>query len=451
MLNLQQLGQLTKREGFVKYFKNTSWLFAEKLLRLVSGLVVGVLVARYLGPSDYGLYNYAFSVVAIFSAVAALGLNQIVVRELVKHQDQSQVLLGTAFYLKLAGTILSMCFVIATIFVIDKDAETRMLVIVIALSVVFTSFNVVDYYFQSKIESKFLLYSNMISISVAAAIKVYLVFFEGSLLAFAWVVVIENALLAIGLVYYFIRESGKIPLIDWQFSGHIAKSLMKDSWPLVFGGLVLMIQGKIDQLMLKEMISTEVVGYYSVALRMVEIFGFIPMLLQNSLMPSLINSKKASPSLYASRLTNYYRLNFIFFLLIAAPLAIFSEQIISILFGESYMAAAILLTLMSVRLLFSNMGVARGSFLVIENLNKFSLLTMTIGTIFNVILNLIWIPKYQAIGSVYATIVSFLVTIFLIDLFHKKARWNLRLMVKAMLSFYKMRLDFINYDKSGQR
>jgi len=450
LLNLQQLSQLTQREGFKKYFKNTSWLFTEKLLRLISGIVVGVMVARYLGPSDYGLYNYAFSVVAIFSAVAALGLNQIVVRELVKNEGMTKELLGTSFYMKLGGSILSALIVIATIYIIDEDSMSRALVVVIAISVVFTSFNVVDYYFQSKVESKFLLYSNIISISVAAVLKIYLVFTEGSLLTFAWVVVIENFVLAIGLSYYFIRETGSIPIFDWKFSSSIAKSLLSDSWPLIFGGLVLMVQSRIDQLMLKEMVSTEVVGHYSVALRMVEIFGFIPMMLQNSLMPSLINSKKASLSLYANRLTNYYRLNFLFFLLIAIPLAVFSNKIILILFGESYMPAAILLTLMSVRLLFSNMGVARGSYLVIENMNRFALLTMSIGTVFNVLLNLYWIPKFEAVGSVYATIVSFVITIFLIDLFHKKARWNLKIMLKAMLTFFKLSLDFLNTDKVAE-
>ena len=450
MLNLQQIKQITKREGFKKYFKNTSWLFAEKILRLLSGLLVGILVARYLGPSDYGLYNYAFSVVAIFSAIAALGLNQIVVRELVKQEDKTRELLGTSFYLKLGGAILSTLFVMATIFLIDDDSETRLLVIVIALSVVFTSFNVVDYYFQSKVESKFLLYSNMISISVAAALKVYLVFSEASLLAFAWVVVVENFVLALFLVYYFIRETGSVPLFDWQFNGKLAKSLLQDSWPLIFGGLVLMIQSRIDQLMLKEMISNEVVGHYSVALRMIEIFGFIPMMLQNSLMPSLVNSKKASYSLYANRLANYYRINFIFFLLIAIPMGLFADQIISILFGESYMPAAILLSLMSFRLFFTNMGVSRSSYLVIENLNKFYLLTMAVGTVVNVILNFLWIPKYEAVGSVLATLVSFAVTLFLLDFFHKKARWSLLIMLKSMLSFYRINLSFLKDNNSNR-
>jgi O-antigen/teichoic acid export membrane protein len=211
-----------------------------------------------------------------------------------------------------------------------------------------------------------------------------------------------------------------------------------------------MVQARIDQLMLKEMISTEVVGHYSVALRMVEIFGFIPMMLQNSLMPSLINSKKASLSLYKSRLANYYRLNFALFLVIAVPIYFFADEIIGILFGSEYMPAAILLSIMSIRLLFANMGAARSSFILIENLTKFSLLTMTIGTVVNIGLNLLWIPKYEAIGSIYATIVSFTVTIFIIDFFHKKARWNMMVMLKAMLTFFKIRLDFIKNEENSQ-
>ena len=87
----------------MKYFKNTSWLFAEKIIRMMVGLFIGIWVARYLGPEQFGLFSYAVSFVGLFIAISTLGLDTIVVRELVKNESNRDILLGTAFRLKLLG------------------------------------------------------------------------------------------------------------------------------------------------------------------------------------------------------------------------------------------------------------------------------------------------------------------------------------------------------------
>jgi O-antigen/teichoic acid export membrane protein len=84
----------------MRYFANTSWLFGEKILRMIVGLFVGIWVARYLGPEQFGLLSYAQSFVGLFTAIATLGLDGIVVRELVKDPSRRDELIGTAFWLK---------------------------------------------------------------------------------------------------------------------------------------------------------------------------------------------------------------------------------------------------------------------------------------------------------------------------------------------------------------
>ena len=421
----------------MKYFKNTSWLFAEKILRMVVGLLVGVWVARYLGPDKFGLLSFAQSFVGLFTIFATLGLDEIVVRELVKDESRRDSLVGTTFWLKLFGAFLVLLVLAFAINFTSNDVDTHILVFIIASATIFQSFNIVDFYFQSKILGKFVAYANFISLFISSILKIALILSHASLLAFAWVVLFDSFVLACGFIYFFLKHSTfRIKYLIFHKSTAI--DLLKDSWPLIFSGGVLMIQARIDQVMIKEMVGSIEVGYYSVAMRLIEAFAFIPMLLKSSLYPSIISAKNRSKALYQDRLLNFYRLNFLFFLVIAIPIFIFAEPIIVLLFGIEYQPAGVLLALLSIRLFFANMGVARGTYILTENLMKFSMLTMILGTIVNIYLNYVMIPYYGARGAIGATIFSFFTTIYLVDIFYSKTRHNVILQVKSIFTFYKL-------------
>ena len=424
----------------MKYFKNTSWLFAEKILRMVVGLLVGVWVARYLGPEKFGLLSFAHSFVGLFTIFATLGLDEIVVRELVKDESRRDSLVGTTFWLKLFGAFLVLLVLAFAINFTSNDVDTHILVFIIASATIFQSFNIVDFYFQSKILGKFVAYANFISLFISTIVKIALILSHASLLAFAWVVLFDSFVLACGFIYFFLKHSTfRIKYLIFHKSTAI--DLLKDSWPLIFSGGVLMIQARIDQVMIKEMLGSLEVGYYSVAMRLIEAVAFIPMLLKSSLYPSIQSAKIQSKALYQDRLLNFYRLNFLFFLVLAIPIFIFAEPIIVLLFGIEYQPAGVLLALLSIRLFFANMGVARGTYIVTENLMKFSMLTMILGTIVNIYLNYVLIPNYGARGAIVATIVSFFTTIYLVDIFYSKTRHNVILQVKSIITFYKLNIN----------
>ena len=424
----------------MKYFKNTSWLFAEKILRMVVGLLVGVWVARYLGPDKFGLLSYAHSFVGLFTIFATLGLDEVVVRELVKDESRRDSLVGTTFWLKLFGAFLVLLVLAFAINFTSNDVDTHILVFIIASATIFQSFNIVDFYFQSKILSKFVAYANFISLFISTIVKIALILSHASLLAFAWVILFDSFVLACGFIYFFLKHSTfRIKYLIFYKSTAI--DLLKDSWPLIFSGGVLMIQARIDQVMIKEMLGSLEVGYYSVAMRLIEAAAFIPMLLKSSLYPSIQSAKIQSKALYQDRLLNFYRLNFLFFLVLAIPIFIFAEPIIVLLFGIEYQPAGVLLALLSIRLFFANMGVARGTYIVTENLMKFSMLTMILGTIVNIYLNYVLIPNYGARGAIVATIVSFFTTIYLVDIFYSKTRHNVILQVKSIITFYKLNIN----------
>jgi len=434
---ITKLKSLRNHQGFMKYFKNTSWLLGEKILRIIVGLFVGIWVARYLGPEQFGIFSYAQSFVGLFTAIATLGLDGIVVRELVKDDTRRDELIGTAFYLKLIGAILVLVSLEIAINFTSNNSYTNTLIFIIASATIFQSFNVVDMYFQSKVMGKYIVYANVISLLFSSIVKIVLILNEASLEAFAWTIVFDSVVLAFGYVYFFLKNS-TFNIIHLTFKKDTAISLLKDSWPLILSGIVLMVQARIDQVMLQEMIGSIEVGYYGVAMRLIEAFAFIPMVLNGSIFPALVNAKKVSEKLYGERFLNYYRLSFLLFLLTAIPIFLFSEKIVVLLYGVAYQPAGILLSLMALRLFFTNTGVARSAFMNIENLFRFSLITMTLGAIINIILNYYLIPIYQGKGAIIATISSFFVTTFLIDFLYFKTRKNVNLQIIGIFTFCKI-------------
>lgn len=367
----------------------------EHLLKIVAALFVGVWVARYLGPQEYGLLSYAQSFVGLFAVISSLGLDSILFRELIKDSNNEKILLATAFGLKLIGAIALLIVLFITVQFVSNTHETNALIFIIGSASLFNAFNVFEMYFRAKVLGRYVALVQITTLIVSSILKIVLIVKQFSVIAFALMIVFDAIFLATGLVYYF-KTYSRNNCNSFSFNKKIAVSLLNDSWPLIISGSMLMVQAYIDQVMLKEYLGSTQVGYYSIAIKIIAIFGFVPTVLKNSLFPAIQSAKNISDTLYKERLLNYYRLNFVLFLLIATPVFIFSETIIILLFGQVYQPAGILLAILSLRLFFANMGVARGAFILCENLMKFSTITMALGTITNVLFNYTWIPNYGA-------------------------------------------------------
>lgn len=432
----EKIHKLKDSEGFMRYFRNTSWLFAERILRFVVSLFVSVWVARYLGPDQFGLLSYLQSFVALFAVVATLGLDGIVIRELVKDFTKRDRLLGTAFLLKMMGSCMILLLLSIVLYFQEKDFETRLYVLIIGSATFLQSLNVIDLYFQSRVMSKYVVYANTLALLFSSAIKVILILNHCELFYFVVMVLIDSLIVAVGFVVLYFGKSYTIT--DWRFDRSLAINLLRDSWPLILSGAVLMVQARIDQVMLKAMIGNVSVGQYSVALKMVELFCFIPVVLSSSLFPLIQEAKNKSIIDFQDKLLFFYRLCFTFFLIVYVPMYLYSEDIVLLLFGDSYQGASMLISVMALRLFFTNMGVARSVYIIIENLTKYAFLTMVIGTVVNVLLNYFWITKYQEKGAVLATLISFFVTTYLIDILYSKTRINVWLQIKSILTFYRL-------------
>ena len=403
---VQKILNLKNHEGFMKYFKNTSWLFGEKILRMIVGLFVGVWVARYLGPDRFGLLSYAQSFVGLFTAIATLGLDGIVVRELVKYPAKENGLIGTAFFLKLMGALVTLMVLYIAVHFTSNDSYTNMLIFIIASAAIFQSFNVVDMFFQARVMSKYVVFANMISLLISSLVKITLILMNAPLIAFAWVVLFDSFVLACGFVYFFVKHS-TFKIQHLKFNKLIAVDLLKDSWPLILSGMVIAIYMKIDQVMIKEMLDANAVGNYAAAVRLSEAWYFIPMVISSSLFPAIINAKKISEELYYKRLQKLYDLMVWMAIAIALPMTFLSDWVVDLLYGSKYSEAGSVLMIHIWAGIFVALGVASSKWVVNENFLQNAMMRTSMSAILNVILNVILIKKFGIIGAAISTFIAY--------------------------------------------
>ena len=422
--------RISHRPNLVKIVHNIIWLFFDKILRMGVGFFVGVWIVRYLGPEQFGLLSFITAFIGLFGVFAALGLQSIVVRDIVRDPDCAPEILGTTAILQLIGGVAAYLIVLVAIaYLRPDDSIAHTIVAILGSTMLLKASEISVYWFESKVLSKYIVWVQNGVILVFATVKVILILQQASLIAFVWIILVEAVVMAIFLLG--IMSKYGLLLTKLRVSIMRVKSLLKDSWPVLLSSINLMVQARIDQIMLGQMIGDIEVGYYSLALLVITFATFPTIILHNSFAPSIISSKKISENLYLERLEAFYKLNVITALFIAVPIAIFSPWIILVLFGEAYKPAALIMSIMTIRLIFTHIGIARGIYLLNENLLKFSAVTMIIGTITNITLNYFWIPMYQGIGATVASLVSFFVTIFVLDIFYSKTKKNTVLMVRS--------------------
>jgi O-antigen/teichoic acid export membrane protein len=416
------LSNFLAKPDFKKYFTNTSWLMAEKIFRSVVLLVIGVYVARYLGPERLGLLSYAMSFVALFMPIALLGLDEIVIRELVKDETRKNELLGTAFLLKLMGTFLAFVILYITAYFTSKDYLANLLIFIIALSALFQPLSVIDFYFQSRVISRYVVYCQIASLIVSSLIKLFLIWIKAPLLYFAVVSLIESIILAAGLVVAYFGQ--KLNIFDWRPSFRLAYALLRDSWPIILSSICVSIYMRIDQVIIKQLLDSEAVGQYAAAVKLSEAWYFIPTVICSSLFPAVINAKNVSREFYHKRLQNLYDLMIWIALPAALVVTLLADNIVRFLYGAAFAQAGSVLAIHFWAGIFVSLGVASGKWYLAENLQFFSFINNIIGAGVSVALNIILIKRYGIIGAAWSTVVSQGCAAYLLNFAYAKTRGN---------------------------
>ena len=411
-----------EQAAFQKYVKNTGWLLVGKLL----SLVVGFIIARYLGPYAFGDLSFADAFAALFAAVGTLGLDSFIIREIIQYPDKRDEILGTSLVMRLTANAVLIPLAILTYLAFrqlstnETEVSLALLIALCSSAALFKSFNIIDSYFQSQVASKYVVHVQNVCLLLSTGVKIALIYNHAPVLYFAGALVFDSAILALGLLFIYKRK--QLHLHTWTFNWARAKSLIQQSWPLILTAVMISIYMKIDQVMLKSA-GSKIVGIYSAAARISESWYFIPVAIVTSVFPAIIHARKTDIERYHKRLQNLYDLLVGISLPVAILVSIYADKIIHLLYGNPYQGAGILLSIHIWSGIFVFLGSASSQFLLAEGFTLISFSRTAFGALINVVLNLWLIPIYGALGASIATLIAYAsATFFILAIPHTRAQ-----------------------------
>lgn len=416
--------------GFQKIAKNFSWLLLERLVVMGTALTVGIYTVRYLGAAQFGKLSYAYSFVNIFEGLAKLGLDSVVIRNLVQNAQPTEKILGTTFALKSCALLGAFCISIGSFLSFNSDPTTNLLLIIIAFSLLFNSLDGIDFWFQSQVMSQKVAQVRIGQFIVSSFLKLTFIYFQLSVIFFAGLYVLENALRALGFLWIYRREGDNT--LHWRWDKKVAWSLLRDAWPLILSSMMIILYMRVDQVMLGILSGAKAVGLYSAAIRFSEVWYFIPVIICSSVFPSAIKAKALSAETYQRRLQYLYDFLIWISLILALGVSLISYPLIDFLLGADFRPSALILIVHVWALPFVFLGVARSQWLIAENLTRFSFLTTSLGAAANIALNLWLIPPYAGLGAALATLISYGIASYLSAAFFAPTRPSFRQMTQAL-------------------
>lgn len=417
--------------------KNSIWMILEKVFRLVLGLFVTALVARHIEPSGFGLINYLLAIYSVFYTVSTLGLNRIVVRELVgvvSNPKEISKILSTTFFLRLGAAIL--LYLILLVYAFLADAENFYLYFVLFLSLIFSPLDLIDLNQQAMGSVKLISIARTLSMLLTSALRIALVVWDFGLIWFVIAILFEYVFSAISIAVIFLLGKHGSLITRKHLSHSKASMYLKESWTEIIAGLGAILFMRLDQIMLNAMVGAEAVGIYSAASRLAETWYFIPVAITAATFPFILKGKEFSDECYLARLR--ILMSVLLALGISAGLAItfVSDFVISLLYGSEYIQSSGVLILLCWSGVFMVLGISSGSMLAAEKKLKWNLYRNLFGLCLNIIFNYVLIQKYGVTGAAVATVMSIACAFFIFDIFFQPMRYIFHLKIRAFNFFW---------------
>ena len=409
--------------------KNAMWMISERIIQMIISLFVGVISARYLGPENYGTLNYGLALVTLFSSIAKLGLESIIVKEYISNKDRNGLIMGSALLLRMISGLLSIVTIMIYISIFNPNDHVIFITTLLqSLILIFEVFDLIDFWFQSQLKSKYVAIAKTIAYIVMSVYKIILLVLGKSVEWFAFATSLEYIVILIILSIMYYKNGGQ----KLKVSLKLGANLLKQSYHFIISGLLVTIYTQMDKIMIAHYIDQTQVGLYSAATAISSMWGFIPNAIINSMRPTIYDAKEKNEELYLRRLKQLYAIVFWCGAFFALGITIFSKLIVEILYGQEYLGATIPLIILSWSTIFAYLATARGVWVVCENKNKYTKRYVFWGAIVNLILNAILIPTIGICGAAIATLIAQIIVAMLAPAFYKDTKASVRHMLDAI-------------------
>ena len=413
-----------------KTARNAGWLIGGKVVQMVINLLVGLLTARYLGPSGYGLINYAAAYTGFFTAFCTLGINSVLVKEFVDNRGREGEILGTSLVLRALSSFLSAITIISIVSIVDRNEPTTILVVALcSIGVVFHVFEVFHYWFQSRLASKTSAICTLAAYIVTAAYRVVLLVLGAEVEWFALATSVDYICLAVLLLLAYRKHQGGALRVSLPY----ARTLLSKSCHFILSSLMVAVYVQTDKIMLKQMVGEAEVGYYATASTTAVVWCFILQAIVDSCYPGIAQAYSSDREEFKRRCRQLYAI--IFYVSVTASLlyTLLARPLIRIMYGEAYLPAVAPLRIVTWYTAFSYLGVARNSWVVCENRQRYLKYVYAAAAVANVALNFLLIPPFGAVGAAVASLVAQVVTTMVAPFFIRGMRENSVMMVEAIL------------------
>ncbi len=406
---------LLERPYLRTVMSNVGWLMFDRALRALIGVFVGAWVARYLGPEGYGELAYAVAMLAMFQAVSNLSLDGILVREVSQSADRASSLVGTVFYLRLIVGFLAWFGVCAlVVFVRPFDERSQVMVALLGAGLMFQSVDVIDLWFQSQMRNRLSVFAKAFGYCSAAAIKIALILVQAPLWTFALALLLDTVLAGLALVFAYRKFPVGLP---WKWDSVLAVRLLKEAAPFLLASLAVSGYMRIDQLILRHLAGEEALGLYSAALPFSQVWHTLPVAMLATLMPRMASLRMQEPLAYERRLQQILSMFMLAGIVAAALLALISDWVVSLLLGDGFAGAGLVLQVHGLSNVFVFLTIGRHIATVVERKSTIGLWKAVSGLVVCVLCNLWLVPLYGALGAAFSAVLSYFFSCLLVEYF----------------------------------
>ena len=408
--------------------RNAGWIIGGRLIDKLLVFFVGVLTARYLGPSNYGLIDYAATFTSFFASLCNLGINSVIIKDFVDNPEEQGCAIGTTLVLRAISSLLSALIIVGIVAIAEPNEPLTILVVALSsVGLLFRVFETLKQWFQSRLQSKYVAIATVVAYLAASAYKITLLILGKSVAWFAMATSVDFIALAVVLLWAYRKNDGPKLSFSWKK----AKQLLSSSHSYILSGLMIAVYASTDKFMLKQMLDETAVAYYGLASSVSIAWGFVLEAIIDSVYPSVIRAHSQDRENFERKNRQLYALVIYVALAVSLIICVFARFLIVFVYGEAYEPTIAPLRIVVWYTAFSYLGGARNAWIVSENKQRYLKYLYLGSAVVNVLLNFAMIPSLGTVGAAVASLVTQIASAIVIPAMIPALRPNVKLMLEA--------------------